>query len=392
MNADRVPGPAVLHYLNHAACAPLPQAALDAMQRFMESERQWGGYVAARHAQQAIDAVYERLAGVVGAAAEDIALTQGNTDGWGRIVGAMRWQAGDRVLVARNEWGGNLGILRHLASRGGIELQEIPSDAEGAVDLGALEVLLRQQRVRLVALNWVSTNSPLVQPAEAIGALCARFGAPYLIDAAQAVGQIPVDVGRLRCSALTAPGRKWLRGPRGTGFVYVHPGFAAQLKPPMADHRARPWSEAGEPAYRAGARRLEAAEASMALRLGLGAAVAQWQASGIETIERELCDRARFLRERLSGLSGLRVHTLSSRPMSGIVTLHSDRHPAAYLHEQLQRAGVETAVSPFEFTPLEMRARGLPSVLRISGGHDTTRESLQACVDGLEQLGHPATG
>ncbi len=374
-----------MHYLNHAACGLLPDAALHAMHGYALREQALGAYGAARQVQAEIEQLYQGIAATIHAQPQDIALTQGNSDGWSLVVSAMDWSGGGRILAPRSEWGGNLGILMQLSAQCGVQVEEIPSDADGAVDLEALETLLRTP-ASLVVLTWMPANSPLVQPAEAVGALCAQAGVPLLVDAAQAVGQWPVDVRQLQCAALTAPGRKWLRGPRGTGFVYVHPDFLPRLRPLTADHFSRPWQTGNTWTYRADARRLEQSEASVALRLGLGAALAAWNALGMERIHGEIQKRADWLRDGLDCLPGIRAHRSGRHASSGIVTLECSRHDAAALHRGLQERGVEAALSPVAFTPWDMQARGLSAVLRLSAGHDTAWGSLQYCLDALAEV------
>lgn len=356
--------------------------AVEAMHQFMLQEQRLGAHVAVRGLPPDAGQAHQLLAAAIGANSTDIALTQSCSDGWSRIVGAMRWQRGDRVLVGRNEWGGNLGMLQHLVARHGIQLEMIPADAEGAVDLDALQAQLKQP-ARLVALTLASCNSPLVQPGAAVGALCARAGVPLLVDAAQAFGQLPLDVGALQCAALTAPGRKWLRAPRGTGFAYVNPAFLPELEPLCADHFSRPWREPGEWAYRADARRLETSDFSMALRLGLTQALEEWAATGVAAIRHGIQERAQWLRQHAAQVDGLTVHLLKHHPMSALVTLESDRCPAPMLVQALQAAGIEATASPSAYTPWDMQARGLKEVLRLSVAHDTDWQSLRDCVEVL---------
>jgi selenocysteine lyase/cysteine desulfurase len=374
-----------MHYLNHAACGPLADAALHAMHRHAQCEQRLGGYGAARAAQAELAQVYAGIAAAIHASPQDIALTQGNSDGWGRVVEAMDWRGGGRILAPRGEWGGNLGLLMALAARHGVQVEQIPSDEQGAVDLDALQALLRTP-ASLVVLTWMPANGPLVQPAQAVGSLCARAGVPLLIDAAQAVGQWPVDVRSLQCAALTAPGRKWLRGPRGTGFVYVHPDFLPRLRPLGADHFARPWQGDDTWDYRDDARRLEPSEASLALRLGLGAAVAEWTAVGMDHIQAQIQQRADWLRERLDALPGVQALRAGAQGASGIVSFTCAGHGAAALHQGLLQRGVEAAISPMAFTPWDMQARGFEALLRFSPGHDTPWESLEYAVDALQEL------
>ena len=357
------------------------------MQLYAQREQEIGGYGAAKEAGADMAMLYRSIAAAIHASPEDIALTQGNSDGWTRIVSAMDWSNGGRILAHRSEWGGNLGALMQLSNQYGVQVEEIPSDSDGAVDLDALEAQLRIP-ASLVVLTWMPANGPLVQPAEAVGALCARFGTPLLVDAAQVVGQWPVDVRRLQCAALTAPGRKWLRGPRGTGFVYVHPDFLPRLRPLGADHFSRPWQGGNTWAYREDARRLEQSEASVALRLGLGAAITAWGTLGIERIQAEIQQRANWLRNALDTLPGIRAHRTGRHESSGIVTLECVTHSATALHQGLQERGVEAALSPIAFTPWDMEAQGLSAVLRLSPGHDTPWDSLEYCLDALAELLH----
>lgn len=374
--------PIPMHYLNHAACGPVSDSTLQTIHNYLDAEQKLGGYGAAKQMHQHIAQVYRKIACAINAAPEHIALTQGNSDGWSCVVNAMDWRQGGRILVARNEWGGNLGILMHLRTHYGVQIAEIPCDADGLIDLDALETLL-QVPTSLVVLTWFSSNSPLVQPAQAIGQLCTRYGTPLLIDAAQAMGQWPVDVQALQCAALTAPGRKWLRGPRGTGFVYVHPDFLPSLRPAGADHFSRPWQAEDIWAYREDARRLELSEASIALRLGLGNALDAWSSLGIAHVQAQIQQRATWLRNALLKLPALKVH-IPQGNLSGIVTFECLSLPNASVHAGVQRRGIEAALCPAAFTPWDMRAKQLDSVLRLSPSYDTSWESLQLAVDALE--------
>lgn len=374
-----------MHYLNHAACGPMSDATRQTINCYLGEEQKLGGYGAAKKMQQDIADVYRKIALAINASPESIALTEGNSDGWSRIVNSMDWSKGGRILVARNEWGGNLSMLMHLHTRYGVQIEEIPSNADGAVDVDALEALLHVP-TSLVVLTWFSSNSPLIQPAEAIGNLCAKYRTPLLIDAAQAMGQWPVDVQILKCAALTAPGRKWLRGPRGTGFVYVHPDFLPLLRPAGADHFSRTWQTENVWTYRADARRLELSEASIALRLGLGSALDAFSNLGIGYVQNQIQQRATWLRNALDKLSTIKVHVPSGAHLSGIVTLECLSQPNAALQTSLQQRGIEAALCPAAFTPWDMSAKKLDSVLRLSPSYDTSWDSLQLAVDVLEDV------
>lgn len=163
-----------MHYLNHAACGLMSDATRNTMHAYMCQEQQMGSYLAAKQVHKDIASVYQKIAQAIHARPEDIALTQGNSDGWGRIISSMDWRQGGRILVARNEWGGNLGVLMQLRAQYGVRIEEMPCNADGLVDIDALDRLL-QTPTSLVVLTWFSSNSPLIQPAQTIGALCAQY-------------------------------------------------------------------------------------------------------------------------------------------------------------------------------------------------------------------------
>ena len=255
-----------MHYLNHAACGLMSDATRNTMHAYMCQEQQMGSYLAAKQVHKDIASVYQKIAKAIHARPEDIALTQGNSDGWGRIISSMDWRQGGRI-------------------------EEMPCNADGLVDIDALDRLL-QTPTSLVVLTWFSSNSPLIQPAQTIGALCAQYRTPLLIDAAQAMGQWHIDVQALQCTALTAPGRKWLRGPRGTGFAYVHPDFLPSLHPLGADHFSRPWQTDSTWVHRTDAKKLELSESSIALRLGLSQTFDEWNAAGAAKVQEQIQERA----------------------------------------------------------------------------------------------------
>lgn len=191
-------------------------------------------------------------------------------------------EGGDRVLTCQAEYAANYVAYLQRAKRDGIVIEMIPNDADGALDVAALEAM-RSKRVALIAITWIPTNGRLVNPAAAVGALARKYGVPYLLDACQAVGQMPVDVRAIGCDFLTATGRKFLRGARGTGFLYVREALIADMEPVVIDHYTAPWVATDSYQLRADARRFETWENAYTLRAGLGeAAGTQWK-SGLRT-------------------------------------------------------------------------------------------------------------
>ena len=374
-----------MHYFNQAAGGLMPDRVLQAVTDYMQREQALGSYVAAQQAQPQLQQLYAQLAALLHCQPADIALTTGNTHGWCAVVGALPLQAGDRVLVTPGEWGGNYAMLLQLQARTGCVVETMPCTADGHIDLEALEAGL-DARVQLIALTWVPANGSTVYDAQALGQLCARHGIPYIIDAAQALGHIPVDVQALQCDVLTAPGRKWLCGPRGTGLVYLKPGFAARLQPMTVDHVSCPIAPTG-PVLRQDARLLEQSESSVALKLGLLAALDTAQAEGWAQRFTAIAERARQLRSALADVPGLRLHSLAAAPADcGIVPFTLQGHTPAQVQQGLLQCHIQVAASGMGFTPLDMQARGLGAVVRASVSAHTTDADIQALVQALQAL------
>jgi len=371
--ADRV-----LH-LNHAGSSLMSAATIEAVHAHLRREAEGGSMEAGSAATTALEQVRADAARLLGATADEIAFTGGNSDGWGRAFAALRLKPGDKVLVSRSEWGGNLACLE----RAGVAIETVPADDDGRISLAALENRL-DDRVRLLALTWAPANGGLIQPAAAVGRLARAAGVPYFIDAAQVVGQLPIDVRAVGCDVLTAPGRKSLRGPRGTGLLFVRRDFQDRLDPAFVDTSSAPIGPGGT-VLRSDARRFESAEGPAALRLGLGVAIRQALDLGIENIRTAIAANADALRARLSDLAGVTLRDLGIE-RSGLVSFTLAGHAGAEVQAAMAAQGINLGFNGRAYTPLDMDARGLTEVLRASVSYLTTEAELDRLVAALSRL------
>jgi cysteine desulfurase / selenocysteine lyase len=233
------PGATSRVHLNNAGAGLMPAAVLDAMIGHLRREAEIGGYEAAAEAAARLDGVYDSVARLIGAARDEIALIENATVAWQMAFYALPLRTGDRILTARAEYAANYVAFLQVAKRTGARIEIIPDD-DGVLDPQALERMI-DDRVRPIAITWVPTKGGLVNPAAAVGRIAGAHGIPYLLDACQAVGQMPVDISAIGCDMLSATGRKFLRGPRGTGFQFVRRDLMRQLEPPVIDHFGAPW-------------------------------------------------------------------------------------------------------------------------------------------------------
>jgi selenocysteine lyase/cysteine desulfurase len=299
---------------------------------------------------------------------------------------ALPFRPGDRILTARAEYAANYVAFLQVAKRTGARIEIIPDDDAGVLDPQALERMI-DDRVRLIAITWVPTNGGLVNPAAAVGRIARAHGVPYLLDACQAVGQMPVDVAAIGCDMLSATGRKFLRGPRGTGFLFVQHDLLRQLEPPLIDHFGAPWVAPDRYELRGDARRFETWENNYAARLGLGVAVDYALAVGIEPIMvrcRALADR---LRTALAEIPGVTIHDLGPHP-AAIVTFSVRGFQADAVKARLAEAGINVSTSRPSSTLLDAAARGLPVVVRASPHYYNTDDEIGRLTSVVENVVH----
>lgn len=196
----RADTPAVsrLAYLHNAGAALMPLTVVAAMKQHIDLESEIGGYAAANRESDRLDAVYGSVARLLNAAPDEIALMENATLAWQMAFYALPFRAGDRILTAEAEYAANYVAFLQVAKRTGAVIDIVPSDASGELDVEALARMI-DDRVKLIGMTWVPTNGGLVNPAAAVGRIARARGIPYLLDACQAVGQMP---GRRRSDRL----------------------------------------------------------------------------------------------------------------------------------------------------------------------------------------------
>ena len=363
----------VLHF-NNAGAALMPAPVLQAQLRHLQLEAETGGYEAAAAADDRIEAIYDSIARLLNADRAEIALVENATVAWDMAFYSVGFAAGDRILTAEAEYSSNYIAFLQVARRSGAVVEVVPSDEAGELDVEALERMI-DRRVKLIAITHVPTNSGLVNPAAAIGCIARAHGILYLLDACQSVGQMPIDVAAIGCDMLSGTGRKYLRGPRGTGFLYVRRAVLDQLEPPFLDLQAATWVEPDRYEMRLDARRFENWERNVAGQLGLGAAVDYALGWGLADIAGRIEPLAAELRRRLAEIPGVSVRDRGRR-RCGIVTFTVEGKPARDIVAALRQRRINCHSSGPSSTLLDARARRLPDLVRASVHYYNTEEEV----------------
>ncbi len=378
------PGCETTLHFNNAGAALMPDAVLDATIGHLRREAEIGGYLAEDQAAARIERVYDAAAEMINCRADEIAFVENATRAWDMAFYALDFKPGDRILTAKAEYASNYIAYLQVARKTGVVVEAIDNDETGQLSVAALEDAI-DDRVKLISVTHVPTNGGLVNPAAAIGRVARAAGVPYLLDACQSIGQLPIDVEEIGCDMLSATGRKYLRGPRGTGFLYVRHAMLDRLEPPFLDLHAASWVAPDRYEMRDDARRFENWESFVAGRVGLGVAIDYALGWGIVDIRDRVYGLADALRERLEALPGVTVHDIGAE-RCGIVTFAIDGVEAAEAERALVAQGINASSSSVFSTRLDMEARSVPTLMRASVHYYNTDDEIErfsAAVDAL---------
>ena len=373
----------VLHFNNAGSSLP-PRQVLNAQIDHLELEARIGGYEAADQAASAIERTYHAAAELIGARPDEIAVIENATRAWDMAFYSIPFKAGDRILTAMSEYASNFIPYLQVAEKQSVVVEAVPNDQYGQLSVDALREMM-DERVKLISITHVPTNGGLVNPAEEIGRIARDAGVLYLIDACQSVGQIPLSVRALGCDMLSTTGRKYLRGPRGTGFLYVRRGVLDRLEPPMLDLHAARWIDRDHFEVRDDARRFENWETNYAAKIGLGVAIDYALGWSMDSIWARIQYLAGNLRQHLDAVPGVEVRDLGV-VKCGIVTFTVDGANLQQVKAQLAERDINVTVSQTPSTRLDMEDRGIDAMIRASVHYYNSDDEIERFVETLESI------
>jgi selenocysteine lyase/cysteine desulfurase len=381
------PGCGSAAHLNNAGAGLMPAPVVDAVVSHLQREALEGGYEAGDAASEQVQDAYAQIAALLGTAPRHVALVENATVAFNQALSSFDLQPGDVIVTTRADYISSQLAFLALARRRGVVVRRAADLPEGGVDPQSVRELLRDPRVRLVSVTWVPNNSGLVQPVAEVGAVCEERGVPYLVDACQALGQMPVDVAALRCDYLAATARKFLRGPRGIGCLYVSERALQRGDFPLhVDMRGAHWTGADTFELAPDARRFENWEFAYALVLGFGAAARYALTIGLDEIRRRSRALAEQARAGLQTLPGARLLDRGRETCAIVSVAFAGRDDTRPLVRALRARGVRTGPALRAFALIDMDDKGAPAALRVSPHYYNTPEEIQRLVSVLREV------
>ena len=373
-------GCADIVHLNHAGASLMPAPVADTVVDWLREEEMTGGYETARRHDGRLENFYDATARLLNCHRDEVAFIENATRAWDMAFYALDLGPGDKILTAECEYGSNMIAYLHRARRDGCVVEIVPSDAHGQIDVAALESMI-DSRTRLISISHIPTGGGLVNPAAAVGAVARKYSIPYLLDACQSVGQMPIDVEAIGCDFLSATGRKYLRGPRGTGFLYVRHRWIEEMDidPPLLDQHAAELVSETEYVMREDARRFENWECYFAGKAALGTAIDYALDWGMEAVRDRVTAVAEDLRAKLGAVPGVRVTDLGVE-RCGIVTFTKEGETPAAIRERMAARGINVSSSSGSGSRVGFDRRGLEAVVRASVHYTTSEEEIDRFV------------
>lgn len=365
-------------FLNSAGSSLMTKGAVQIMHSYLDKEMILGGYQTVPFFQHEIDAFYLHASALLHTSPGNIAFTFNATDAYAKAVSSITFKPGDYILTTEDDYVSNYILFFSLQKRFGLQMVRSNTLPSGDINMFDLETKMLKYRPVLVSVTHIPSNSGKIQDVEKIGHLCDKYDIWYIVDACQSVGQMDIDVNKIKCDFLSATGRKFLRGPRGTGFLYVSDkALAACLEPLLIDMRGATWETENNYMPSGSATRFELWEANYANILGLSEAIRYAMSIGLKNIRAYNLELCQLLKEQLQIIPDIKITEEGSQTAS-IVTFTSDTKTLDEYKNTLDMANISYSVGYRHFALIDFNKKNVDWVIRFSPHYfNTTDEILQ---------------
>ncbi|TFF40614.1 aminotransferase class V-fold PLP-dependent enzyme [Mucilaginibacter psychrotolerans] len=373
----------VIHFNNAGSSLP-PDVVTNTVIAYLQEEATYGGYETEAKYQRQLDNTYDLIARLINAHRDEVAIVESASVGWGLVFNGIDFKPGDEIITSEMEYVTNLMGFLNAKKNHDVIFKVVPNDDEGNFSMQGLEDAITP-KTKLIAITQVPSTAGGMIPVAEIGKVARAHGILYLVDACQSAGQLPVDVEEIGCDMLSVTGRKYLRAPRGTGFLYVRKTVQDQLKLILIDSHSADWVSETEFKPRNDARRFELYEKNRGLTLGLGKAIEYALNIGIDRIWKRIQYLADTMRNSLRQIGGVNVHDFGPE-QCGIVTFSVAELDGAAVKSKLKEQGINVSLAKAISTLIYMNKNHLEGIVRASVHYYNTEEEIEAMCEVLRSM------
>ena len=381
---SETPGCSQKIHFNNAGSSLSPRSVTDTIISHLMLEQRVGGYEAAEEAKCLLNNFYVEFAALLNCDESEIAYIENSTRAWELAVHSIKWASGDKIITGENEYGSNYLGLLHIAKQKSLELITVPCDEFGIISLDKLEKSITS-KTKLIALTHIASQRGDIQPASDIGAIARKNNVLFLLDACQSVGQINLDTEELNCDFLCGSGRKYLRGPRGTGFLFIKNKVLQSLNPIFLDLHSASWRNSKSYEFIKTAKMFECYERNVAAMIGLSVAVQYLSKLGVDAIDERISHLSSCLITGLSELQDIKVLE-KSHHRSGIITFKKDNFDAKILKDELKERNINISVCKQQNAQLDLGMELTGDVARASLHYYNTQQEVSEFLHALEEI------
>ncbi|MFC3051352.1 aminotransferase class V-fold PLP-dependent enzyme [Kordiimonas pumila] len=371
-------------HLDNCGSSLMPKPVITAQIAQLNLEAQFGGYVAQEQQLGALESVYASISTLIECSVDDVALTTSAVDAWTKAFYSIPMSAGDTVITSPGEYCSNYVAFLHRQKNDGIKIRVAEATVDGGVNIDHLESLI-DESTKLISLTHIPSSSGAILPAYEVGAIARQHNVLFLLDTCQSIGQIPVNVKDIGCDIATATGRKFLRGPRGVGFLYMNSRAREGMNPVVMTNQGAAWDSHNTYKLRSDARVFEAWERSAVNILGLGAAVEYMQSLGVNRTTGQTLHLGRSLRQQLRGIKGVRIECPSAAE-AAIITFNKTGYTAAEIKKHMEQQNIAVQIASVVHTRLDLEARGIDSAVRVSPHYYNNQDDYDRFLTVLEDM------
>jgi len=371
-----------LIHFNNAGASLMPTPVSKALHEYLSKEEQIGGYETEALYAESLNGVYSSAAKLLNCSPGEIAYVESATRAWDMAFYSFKFNPGDKILTTFAEYGSNVVAYLQQAKRFGVEIVFVPNDKFGQIDVNALSNMI-DEKVKIISITHIPTGGGLVNPAKAVGRIANAAGIPYILDSCQSVGHMPIDVAEIGCDVLCITGRKYLRGPRGTGLLYVRNSLLNKLEPPMLDQHAAELISPAEYLIRPDSKRFESWEQYCAGKYALRVAIDYALSWDLAVIQERIYSLADNLRQKLSQIDGIRL-TDDGVEKCGIITFTAEQLEPAAIKQALSKQQINVSTAKGAGSLVSFKKRGLKEVVRASVHYFNTDEEIDHFVNVLK--------